>query len=102
MPHKAPPRPDHLEPKFKFQEHKLDEMNKTLDFEIQKLERKLNNTKINLEQETSKRSEVNSIKRGANLYLKTNSVLDRKSVPTPKTVKTPSENEDLALVKVLH
>ena len=102
VPHKVPPRPDHLEPKFKFQENKLDEMNKTLDFDMQKLERKLDKTKINLEQETSKRSEVNPIRKCANLYLKINSILDRKAVPTPKTVKTPRENEDLALVKVLH
>ena len=39
-PHEVPPRPDNLEPKFKFQQQKLDEINKTLDFEIQKLEKK--------------------------------------------------------------
>ena len=33
-PHEVPPRPDNLEPKFKFQQHKLDEINKTLDFEF--------------------------------------------------------------------
>ena len=99
MPHKVPPRPDHLEPKFKFQEYKLDEINKTLDFEIQKLERKLNKTKINLEQETSKRSEVNSIRKGENLYLKCNSILDRKSVSTCNTVKNPTENQDLSACK---
>ena len=44
-PHKVPARPDHLEPKFKSQQNKLDEINKTLDFEIQKLERKIYKTK---------------------------------------------------------
>ena len=42
-PHKRPPWPDHLKPKSKFQQSKLDNINKTLDFEIQKLERKINN-----------------------------------------------------------
>ena len=86
-PHEVPPRPDNLEPKFKFQQHKLDEINKTLDFEIQKLERKINKTKIQLEQETSKRSEVASMRKCANFDLKSNPILDRKSVRTPKTVK---------------
>ena len=33
-PPKVRARPDHLEPKFKSQQNKLDEINKTLDFEI--------------------------------------------------------------------
>ena len=33
-PHEVSPRPDNLEPKFKFQQHELDEINKTLDFKI--------------------------------------------------------------------
>ena len=94
-PHKVPPRPDHLEPKFRLQQNKLDETNKTLNFEIQKLERKINKTKIHSEQETSKRSEVASIRKGANLYLKSNSILHEKSVPTPKTVRPPRENQNL-------
>ena len=75
-PHKVPPRPNHLEPKFRLQQNKLDEINKTLDFEIQKLERKINRTKIHLEQETSIGSQVAFIREGGNLYLKSNSILD--------------------------
>ena len=48
-----------------------------------------------MEQETSKRSEVTSIRKGANLYLKSNPILDRKAVPTPKTVKSLRENQKL-------
>ena len=92
--YKVPPGPDHLEPKFKFQQNKLDKINKTLDFEIQKLEQKIKKTKVQSEQETSNRSEVASIRKGANLYLKSNPTLDRKAVPTPKTVKTPRENQN--------
>ena len=40
-----------------------------------------------------------SIRKGANLYLKSNPILDRKSVPTPKTVKTPGENQNLNTCK---
>ena len=32
--HKVPARPDHLEPKFKSQQNKLNEINKIFDFEI--------------------------------------------------------------------
>ena len=88
---------NHLEPKFKFQQNKLNEINKTL--EISKLERKINKTKIRLEQKAWKRLEVASIRKGANLYLKSNPILDRKSVPTPKTVKTPGENQNLNICK---
>ena len=98
-PHKVPPRPNHLEPKFRLQQNKLDEINKTLDFEIQKLERKINRTKIHLEQETSIGSQVAFIREGGNLYLKSNSILDWKSVATPKTVKTPRENQNLNTCK---
>ena len=45
-PHEVPPRPDNLEPKLKFQHNKLDKINKTLDFKTQKLERKINKTKV--------------------------------------------------------
>ena len=67
---------------------------KTLDFEIQKVERKINKTKIQLEQETSKRLEVASIRKDANLYLKSNPILDQKAVLTPKTIKNLIENEN--------
>ena len=36
-----------------------------------------------------------SITKGANLYLKSNSILDWKFVPAPGTVKTPRENQNL-------
>lgn len=36
-----------------------------------------------------------SIAKGANFYLKSNSILDWKSVPTPGTIKTPRENQNL-------
>ena len=80
---------------LKFQQNKLDEINKTLDLEIQKLERKINKTKIQLEQETSKRPEVAFMRKCANFYLKSNPILDGKSLPIPKTVKMPRENQNL-------
>ena len=36
-----------------------------------------------------------SIRKGANLYLKSNSILHQKSAPTPKTVRPPRENQNL-------
>ena len=35
------------------------------------------------------------MRKSANFYLKSNSILDRKSVPTPKTVKVPREIQNL-------
>ena len=58
------------------------------------MERKINKTKIQLEQETSKSLEVASIRKDANLYLKPNPILDQKAVLTPKTVKNLRENEN--------
>ena len=58
------------------------------------MERKINKTKIQLEQETSKSLEVASIRKDANLYLKSNPILDQKAVLTPKTVKNLRENEN--------
>ena len=58
------------------------------------MERKINKTKIELEQETSKSLEVASIRKDANLYLKSNPILDQKAVLTPKTVKNLRENEN--------
>ena len=51
------------------------------------LTKRINKTKIQVEQETSKRSEVSSMRKCANFDLKSNPILDRKSVRTPKTVK---------------
>ena len=58
------------------------------------MERKINKTKIQLEKETSKSLEVASIRKDANLYLKSNPNLDQKAVLTPKTVKNLRENEN--------
>ena len=58
------------------------------------MERKINKTKIQLEKETSKSLEVASIRKDANLYLKSNPILDQKAVLTPKTVKNLRENEN--------
>ena len=58
------------------------------------METKINKTKIQLEQETSKSLEVASIRKDANLYLKSNPILDQKAVLTPKTVKNLRENEN--------
>ena len=39
------------------------------------------------------------MRKGANLYLKYNATLDRKSVPTSKTVKTPRDNQNISTCK---
>ena len=42
---------------------------------------------------------MTSMRKGANLYLKYYATLDRKSVPTSKSVKTPGDNQNLSTCK---